>query len=264
MEVERNEELEFLALSFLAAAQGPVGSTKLTEVFQQAGHDLALATSGRFLRQLELQGYTRSKGAKLGRIITDTGRERLEQLRASFSLQEKSARMLDAAAVNDLSDLHEVLLVRRAIESEAARLAAIRATDAELRAINEQARSHLQDTAMGRVPGAAASMTFHRSVVEASHNPILISVALILLEPRNPVITSTLQDVTVGADKVASHAADHGRLAAALLARDGERAEALMYEHIGNMIAPVAERLSVGGKLDSDILLHTEFAVGMQ
>ena len=81
MEIDRNEALELVALSVLADAQGPVGSMRLAEAFQEAGHGLSQATAGRFLRQLDLLGLTRGDGGKRGRTITKDGMARLDDLR---------------------------------------------------------------------------------------------------------------------------------------------------------------------------------------
>jgi len=145
MEAGRNEALQLIALSTLAEAGQPVGSMRLAEAFQQAGHDLAQATAGRFLRQMDVLGLTDGEGGKRGRVITEKGLARLEELRGKMTLRQNSSRLMDAATINDLSDLHELLLVRRAVESEGARLAAERATDAELAEIVKLAQSHVRD-----------------------------------------------------------------------------------------------------------------------
>ena len=261
MEIDRNEALELVALSVLADADGPVGSMRLSEAFQEAGHGLSQATAGRFLRQLDLQGLTRGDGTKRGRTITRAGIARLDDLRGKVTMREKSSRLMDAATVTDLSDLHEVLLVRRAVEAEGARLAALRASDAELKDILTQAQSHVRDVRAHRVPDAESSTRFHRSIAEASHNQMLISVALVLLEPSNPALTGVLENISVQSSRVAGHANEHVGIAEALLSRDPERSERLMYNHLTSMIAPVEETLSTGNGLVIEALLSGEIGL---
>ncbi len=244
MEDRRNEALEFITLSALAEAGQPVGSMRLAEAFQQAGHDLAQATAGRFLRQMDRQGLTDGEGGKRGRVITEKGLARLEELRGRMTLRENSSRLMDATTINDLSDLHELLLVRRVVESEGARLAAERASDAELAEIVKLAQSHVSDVRARRVPDADTSQRFHRRIAEASHNPVLISVALVLFEPANPMLLGVMENVSVSSSMVASYANEHLELAQALAGRNAARSEELMYDHITHMIAPVKERLS--------------------
>lgn len=254
MEAGRNEALQLIALSTLAEAGQPVGSMRLAEAFQQAGHDLAQATAGRFLRQMDVLGLTDGEGGKRGRVITEKGLARLEELRGKMTLRQNSSRLMDAATINDLSDLHELLLVRRAVESEGARLAAERASDAELAEIVKLAQSHVRDVRAHRVPDAETSQRFHRCIAEASHNPVLVSVALVLFEPANPMLLGVMENVSVSSSMVASYANEHLELAEALAARDATQSEELMYSHITHMIAPVAERLSGADRRDKRLI----------
>lgn len=261
METERNEALELVALGVLAEADGPVGSMRLAEALKEAGHDLSQATAGRFLRQLDLLGFLKGNGDKRGRTITPDGIARLEELRDKMTIREKSSRLMDAATVTDLSDLHELLLVRRAVEAEGARLAALRASDAELNNILGLAQSHVRDVRAERVPDAESSTQFHRSIAEASHNPMLISVALVLLEPANPALTGILENVSVQSARVAGHANEHVAIAEALMSRDAELSQRLMYRHITSMIAPVQETLETGNGLIIEPLLSSEIGL---
>ncbi|BBX21911.1 GntR family transcriptional regulator [Mycolicibacter terrae] len=72
------------------------------------------------------------------------------------------------------SELRDVLQVRRCLEVEGARLAAVARTDedlAELRALLERRDGHQQQ---GRDEDfARADTDFHRAVVRSSHNPVL-------------------------------------------------------------------------------------------
>lgn len=262
MEARRNEALELITLSMLAEAGQPVGSMRLAEAFQQAGHDLAQATAGRFLRQLDLLGLTEGEGGKRGRTITRKGLLRLDELRTRITQREKSSRLMDATTINDLSDLHELLLVRRAVEAEGARLAAVRATGQELAEIMRLAQSHVRDVRANRVPEAETSLRFHRCIAEASHNPVLTSVALVLFEPANPMLLSVLENVSVSSSMVASYANEHLDLAKALAERNAARSEELMYDHLTNLIVPVAERLSGADRLDTRLL--SDVAVGLR
>lgn len=84
--------MELTALLLLEGAHEPVGSARLAEAFRQSGIPVASATAGRYLRQLDERGLTRPKGTKLGRIITDAGRQRLRQLSLRQRQDEHGAR----------------------------------------------------------------------------------------------------------------------------------------------------------------------------
>ncbi|GAA1775084.1 FadR/GntR family transcriptional regulator [Streptomonospora arabica] len=73
------------------------------------------------------------------------------------------------------SRLRENLEVRRALEMEAARLAAMRHTDQDLADIEHAVA--LRDSAWNEGDMAAfveADFTFHRTIVHATHNPLLV------------------------------------------------------------------------------------------
>lgn len=244
MEIGRNEALQLIALEILAEAGEPVGSMRLSEAFQQAGYDLAQATAGRFLQHTDMLGLTAGEGGKRGRVITGKGLVRLEELRVKATQREKSLRLMDAVTISDLSELRELLFVRRAVESEGARLAATRGTRAELARIMELARSHVRDVSDHRVPTAECSLQFHRSIAEASHNSVLMSVASVLFESANSMLMDVMEIVSVNSSNVALFADEHFQLAQALADRDAKRAHELMYAHITDMIAPVEQSLA--------------------
>lgn len=244
----KDNALELIALKLLAEADGPVGSMRLAEAFQAGGFPLAQATAGRFLYQLDQRGFTRVQNGKRGRVVTKQGLERLRELEASTLIQERGVNLMRAVNVLHLSDLVDLLVVRRAVETEAARYAAIRGTDAELADIAEQAKGHVCTIHDHRFPDRESSIRFHRSVAEASHNEMLISVALLLLEPGNSKLNVVLEDISVGSDLAATHASDHAELAEALLSRDADRSAEIMYAHMSRLIDPARLKSEIPAK----------------
>ncbi|GLU45817.1 FadR/GntR family transcriptional regulator [Nocardiopsis ansamitocini] len=118
------------------------------------------------------------------------------------------------------SQLRENLEVRRALELEAARLAALRHTDADLAAI---------DTAIGERAQAwrerdvnafiEADFTFHRAVVVATHN-------LLLVELYDDISQAVYESIahTVDMTGASDDGLDHQGLADAIHDGDPERA----------------------------------------
>lgn len=235
-----NPEMELATLALLAGASEPVGSARLAEALRQAGIGVAEATAGRYLRQLDERGLTRSLGTKLGRVITGAGRERLAELRRLRRQDEHGARMLRAVAATEIEGLIDLLHVRRAVEVEAARLAATRASDAELAHLADCSRRHVHEVGAGG-DTVEPSMGFHRLVAEASHNRMLIAVALLLLDPANEPLEKLLGQIALDAGTTLDQAQDHIALAEALLARDPPAAEAAMRAHMDKLIAAVVD-----------------------
>lgn len=229
--------IELAALTALAAGE-PVGAARLAAALRRAGIAVAEATAGRYLRGLDERGLARSPGAKRGRVLTAAGRARLDELRHQQRQDEHGARMLRAVAATEIAELIDLLAVRRAVETEAARLAASRATDDELARIAALSERHVRDVGAGH-DTVAPSMGFHRAVAEASHNRMLVAVALLLLDPANEPLEKLLGRIADDSGATLDQAHDHLTLAAALRARDPAAAEAAMRAHMDKLIAAV-------------------------
>jgi DNA-binding GntR family transcriptional regulator len=181
--------MQLVTLTILAHADEPVGSVRLAEAFLDAGLIAGDATAGRYLRKLDRSGLTRPISTK-GRLITEKGRRRLAELRAAKQNHEQSARIVQAIKATDIDEAIELLYVRRAVEAEAARLAAIRATKEEIDQILALESAQGQDLSLGETR-VNAFLAFHRLVARASHNRMLIAVAMMLLDETNDYSTSS-------------------------------------------------------------------------
>lgn len=130
------------------------------------------------------------------------------------------------------ADILAVIEARVAIEAEAAALAAERRTPAELRAI----RRALAERAARRSrieEHVDADTAFHRSIVAASHNPILLE----LFDGVTPRVRQAMIEMlrireSFGGDE---DQAGHARVAEAVAERRPERAAALSREHLRAM-----------------------------
>jgi DNA-binding FadR family transcriptional regulator len=199
---------------------------------------VAEATAGRFLRSLEQRGLARSVNATKGRVITEAGRGRLRELRLWQSRDQRGAAVVQAARATEVDDLIDLLHVRRAVETEAARVASTRATDAELAGIAAFAAAHVAEASHGGEI-SAPSMAFHRLVAEASHNRLLIAVALLLLDPANDPLEKLLERIALDEGASLDHVADHIAVAETLRRRDPAAADAAMRAHLDRMIRTV-------------------------
>lgn len=245
------EDVELIALEFLCDSDGPVGSLRLAEALREHGVGVAEATAGRYLYALQRAGLTTAAGPKRGRTITTKGRRRLTDLRRRRSLEARGASIAEAVHTAALDDLVAVLHVRRGIESEAAGLAAVHGTTSELKAIRAEAERHLQIASSGAVPTPEESSAFHLAVSKATHNPVLISVAAMLLDPANAQRLQSGEDVSKRAHTVESQAKDHMAIAEALLNRDSAKAEQLMREHLSGFLTAAETYQSKGRTPDS-------------
>jgi DNA-binding FadR family transcriptional regulator len=118
------------------------------------------------------------------------------------------------------SRLRENLEVRRALEMEAARLAALRHTDDDLSRI--EGALALRDAAWHRRDMAEfveADFGFHRAVVDATHNALLID----LYDDIAQAVYDSIAHTAYGQPRQ-DETMDHGKLTAAIRAGDPDRA----------------------------------------
>jgi len=120
--------------------------------------------------------------------------------------------------------VHEV---RTTLELEVARLAAERATDAELErlsAIHERLGTILFELE----DASRADVEFHRTMAELTHNPLYV----IMLDSIGDVLLE-IRRATMHNRKDAEHGyAEHGRILAAITRHDGEAARDAMRKHL--------------------------------
>jgi GntR family transcriptional regulator, transcriptional repressor for pyruvate dehydrogenase complex len=230
-------QIERIALETVAGADGPVGASRLVERLSQHDIELSEATAGRFLRSLDRRGLTQTVG-KRGRLLTEAGRLRLRELEIMQHQDEQTALLVGAASPVDVGELIDLLYVRRAVEPEAARHAAMRATNEERADLQALADSHVHHV-IGGGGDADAALDLHRLVARASHNKMLIAVAGLTVDPSTNGLSTLLDLISSEAGAQFTFAHEHREIVDAILGRDPDRAETLMREHIDDLIKVV-------------------------
>lgn len=137
-------------------------------------------------------------------------------------------------------EVREVYEVRAALEGFAARLAAERATDEQLRAlaaIHAEYAQHAEASPRGEV--LAHNDAFHDAVIQAAHNDLLAQ----RIGDNSQYyfihrIAGFLSD-----EEARSSIAGHENLVQALLSRDADRAEAVARENVFEGLQKVLSRL---------------------
>jgi DNA-binding FadR family transcriptional regulator len=240
---DRGSAIDLVALELLRHNDGPVGNHKLVTALRQAGIGVAEATAGRALRELVTRGLARTLG-KRGRVLTPSGEKMLDDLKRGIRRRQRSARLVDVASIENAESLRDMLLVRRAIEPEAARLAASRATDEDIRQLESFARAHCSaPTEDGnRVEPAVC---FHCQLIRSSHHKFLIEIGLLAIEQNDtPLLDKIAHNPGVArrskreTEKEAKALAqDHEAIADAIRRRDPGAAERRMRAHIDRLLS---------------------------
>lgn len=118
------------------------------------------------------------------------------------------------------SRILEVLEVRRALEVEAARLAAQRARPEDLAELRQQVADRHAGYSSGAVEFVEADLDFHRSVVVLAGNSVLTS----LFDSVRPVLHAALVDMVENEPTLPDTGEAHDALVAALEIGDGAAA----------------------------------------
>ncbi|MFZ5650525.1 MAG: FCD domain-containing protein [Bacillota bacterium] len=234
------EKIEYQILSIMEEREEPLGCGQLSQLLRDGGLDISEATVGRILNGMDRKGYTAKRGFK-GRTITGGGRVKLDQHRSLERRLAYGNRFIETLKSTKKEDLIDILVARRAIERELARLAALHATDEEIRLMESVLAEQEQFTAQKQMT-ADQDVRFHRLVSLAAKNRVLAA-ALDLIR-HDGQLSPILEYIRtrVGGKLVVGH----GRILKAIRDRDPEAAERAMVEHIESLIDDVSKYWSQG------------------
>ncbi len=224
------EDVEFMVLSILYTDVAPLGAGTIRELLEERGVALGEATVGRILKRLDSQRFVERVGFQ-GRRISEEGRKRYGEL-SLRSVRNKSAEaFIDALKGEGGQHLHDVLVARRALESEAAALAARNATLAQI----EEMRAILQEMDLLLSSGrsmAATDREFHKKIARASGNKVL-EYALDVIR-QNGEDSNLVEFIRCSAGSAIGR--DHKEIFKAIEKREEERSRLLMTAHLNNIL----------------------------
>ncbi|MGB9976236.1 FCD domain-containing protein [Thermovenabulum sp.] len=231
--VHRKEEVIYSILKMIAENPGPVGSGYVRENLRLKGIDLSEATCGRILRQLDTEGYTEKIGFK-GRILTSFGLQKLRELESEQKINAYSNELKKVIKATGRQELLDILVARKAIESQMAKLAARNVTSKELKEMKEVLevqRKHVEEG----ISIAEEDVKFHKLIAQAARNRVL-DAALDLIRQYgqlSPILEYIRLQVK---GKMLS---DHNKIYEAIEKRDEKAAEDAMIEHMENLMKDV-------------------------
>lgn len=228
------ERQEYLTLLIINQSESPVGSGYLSRELRNYGWDVSEATAGRILANYDSEGYTSKVGFQ-GRVLSQAGLARLKQLEEKRNRSEQGFEFFKVLETKTLDELIDVLIARRAIEREIARLAAINATQEEIKELWHIQR--LQKARVAHAKGGAAEqdVAFHRILAKASRNKVL-EAAMNLIR-QDAQLAPVLEYIRKEVHSVVS--LDHANIARAVEIHDPHLAEKAMLDHIENLIRDV-------------------------
>jgi GntR family transcriptional repressor for pyruvate dehydrogenase complex len=150
-----------------------------------------------------------------------------------FVAPHDSARPLafDATVLADLGAVLDVVEVRRALESEVAALAAVRATAAQRMAI-EQALRRVDDSVASGSAAVDDDLAFHQAIAEASGNAQFSRLLRHLDQYLREAMAVTRRNESLKSEYRDQVRHEHRAIADAIAAGDGPAARAAAAEHM--------------------------------
>jgi GntR family transcriptional repressor for pyruvate dehydrogenase complex len=136
-------------------------------------------------------------------------------------------------------DLPYIWETRQAVETQCARIAASRATAADLAAL-DAALELMADEIERGLPGLDGDRRFHLGVAHASHNPVLIS----LLEGVREALNRTSSKSLGQPGQPARSLADHRVILAAIRSHEPADAGNAMLAHLVATTDPILEQIA--------------------
>lgn len=220
-------------LSILSEASEPLGSGYLSRTLVAKGYQTSEATVGRVLNELDRNNLTAKVGSK-GRVITTHGRNQLLTMKDRRERQTVGNRFLDVLQSRTKEDLLDVLVARRAIERELARLAARHATEGEVK-LMEQVVADQQAHTARKLITVDDDIKFHKLVALAAKNKVLAAAMDVIRNDTQLVPVLEFIRIQVGGHLAIGHDA----IVQAVKARDPQAAEQAMIQHIESLITDV-------------------------
>ena len=138
-------------------------------------------------------------------------------------------------------DLESVLMIdelRKGLEAEAAAMAAVRRSEAEMKKI-EKARKQVAEITAARGDSVIADVAFHRAIAEATHNPYYVAVLDYLTQFVVPAIRASRGHVALRQDFASAVEAEHRDIAEAIRRRDSCAARAAAQKHMDRALARI-------------------------
>lgn len=231
--LSERDKLERDMLEIIRDSTQPVGCGHISQLLQSGGHSISEATVGRLLRDLDNRGYTDKAGFQ-GRSLSVRGVERLAELTNKEKSLQWGAEFTSTLRGHGKEELLEVLIARRAIESELAWLAAANRTPAEAAQLSEILERQRLALAGGGT-AAQEDVDFHALIARMAKNRVLGSaIALIRQDTQlSPVLEYIRRRVK------SMVYIDHQRLVEAIADKRADDARAVMTDHINNLIKDV-------------------------
>ena len=163
-------------------------------------------------------------------VLEGEGHILRRQGRGTFVRDARAPLDLRLGRISELTNPVEVMETRLALEPAAARLAEIRASKQDI----DRLTSLAAETRATRTPEEyeRANTAFHRRITEAARNALYLALFDAVNEILRDLACERLTESGHCFNRQSAHSDYHDRIVGAVAARDGGKAEVLMYAHL--------------------------------
>ncbi|MEN6567555.1 MAG: FCD domain-containing protein [Veillonellales bacterium] len=231
--LSNKEKIERDILRIVRDAKKPIGCGIISTLLQAEGYSVSEATVGRVLRDLDNMDYTEKAGYQ-GRTLSCTGEKRLIELCKEERRLQWGVEFAEALQGHTKEQLLEVLVARRAIESELAALAAQNATSEQCSILQQILQCQRTTTDFGGTT-AQEDIEFHAAIAQMSGNAVLK--AAIALIRQDTQLSPVLEYIRKRVHSVVF--IDHQKIYQSINDRNSPAAREAMIQHINNLIHDV-------------------------
>ncbi|GHV53990.1 GntR family transcriptional regulator [Synergistales bacterium] len=214
-------------------SNGGLGAGKAQAELRSAGIIVSEPTAGRALRDMEALGLLEKNGSS-GRKLTSLGAKLLREHRAELEKINLTNDFAKSIKATEKAELLDILVARRAIEIELAKLAAPNITGEELDALRDTV-SESKRLFERRESVSPQDTKFHLIIAAASRNKTLAA-ALGLIWHEGEY-AKKLEAIRYSSKKAISE--DHEEIVAALAEGDSKKAGERMGAHIDSVLISV-------------------------
>lgn len=238
------ELVKYLMLRLIEKCQTGLGAWELQIMLSRDGIELSTATAGRYLKDLDNEGLT-TKVSNKGRVLTDAGKRRLEELNTELMSGYLHKSVKEAVGGSEYKDLLDIYAVRISIELESVKLCCRNATEEEIDAI-ERYVTEYETLAQSGADFTDVSLDFHVLIATGTHNHFMETLLKMLIFEQKKIENRLEYLVTKRCGRLFSE--QHREIYESIRRRDEREAFHLMRDHFDDIVESMHQQLQQCGE----------------
>jgi GntR family transcriptional regulator, transcriptional repressor for pyruvate dehydrogenase complex len=225
---------------------------QIVEQIQQLIRDKVLSPGDQLLpeRQLaEKLGVSRAALREALTVLVSRGLIEITPGGGAYVRESSIEDLVDplaAVMLKERQSIYDLLEARSILEIGAVRLAAQRGDLTDVYQI-QQAALEMNDNMRRGQPADEADVNFHQSIVQASHNPVLVNMMAMIVGVMKEVYAPSRHKLLEDLEKLEVYERQNLDIVAAIRSGDPEAAAALLFEHL-SMASEELRRLENAGQ----------------